>query len=435
MNRLPVVVVGAGHCGLAMSHHLAARSIDHVVLERGEVGNSWRTERWDSLRLLTPNWLTRLPGHAYDGPDPDGYMTAAEVAGFIQGYADASEAPVRTNTTVESVAAAADGGYHVRTDDGEWLADAVVVASGACNLAKVPAVAESLPAGITSMSTMDYRNPEQLPEGGVLVVGAAASGIQIADELISAGRQVTVSTGEHVRMPRRYRGADVMWWMESAGVLDQRYDEVDDIVRVRHVASMQLTGSDDGRTLDLNRLISRGARLVGRLEAVHSGRILMFAGSLPNVCALADLKLRRLLEGFDAWAEEAGIDVPEPPERYPATAVPSPPEIEIDLGRGEIRTILWATGYKADLSWLEVPVLNTRGRLVHDGGLTRFPGLYLMGMPFLRRRKSTLIDGARADAADLIGPLAEHLDAVAAERPGATPRRFARDSAGELSLS
>jgi putative flavoprotein involved in K+ transport len=197
---------------------------------------------------------------------------------------------------------------------------------------------------------------------------------------------------------------------------------------------MQLTGSDDGRTLDLNRLIARGARLVGRLEAVHSGRVLMFAGSLPNVCQLADLKLRRLLEGFDAWAEEAGIDVPEPPERYPDTAVPTPPEIEIDLASGEIKTIIWATGYKADLSWLEVPgVLNTRGRLVHDGGLTKFPGLYLMGMPFLRRRKSTLIDGARADAADLIPHLAAHLDAVAAD--GAAPRRFARDSAGELSLS
>jgi putative flavoprotein involved in K+ transport len=223
--------------------------------------------------------------------------------------------------------------------------------------------------------------------------------------------------------------------MESAGVLDQRYDEVDDLVRVRHVASMQLTGSDDGRTLDLNRLMSRGARLVGRLEAVHSGRILMFAGSLPNVCALADLKLRRLLEGFDAWAEEAGIDVPEPPERYPATAVPSPPEIEIDLASGEITTIIWATGYKPDFSWLEVPVLNSRGRLVHDGGLTRFPGLYLLGMPFLRRRKSTLIDGARADTADLIPHLVEHLDAVAADGDGARRRRFARETEEPATLA
>jgi putative flavoprotein involved in K+ transport len=411
--HVPVVVVGAGHSGLAMSRCLAERSIDHLVLERGEVANSWRTERWDSLRLLTPNWLTRLPGFAYEGPDPDGYMTAGEVADLVQAYAADGGAPVRTGTTVTSVRPAG-GGYAVEAEDGSWSADAVVVASGACNVASVPAVREAVPAGIASVTAADYRNPEGLPDGGVLIVGASSSGVQIADELLRSGREVTVATGEQVRLPRRYRGADILWWMEAAGVLDERYEQMDDLVRARSLPSMQLAGTPGGEALDLNALTGRGARLVGRLSAIRDGRAL-FSGSLPNVCALADLKLARLLDTLDAWAAESGLDVPEPPERLPPTVVPSPPRLELDLRSGEIRTILWATGYRPELTWLELPVLNPRGRLIHDGGVTRFAGLYLMGMPFLRRRKSTLIDGARADADELAAHLAGHLDSVARE--------------------
>jgi putative flavoprotein involved in K+ transport len=408
--HVPVVVVGAGHCGLAMSRCLAARSIDHVVLERGEVANSWRTERWDSLRLLTPNWLSRLPGLAYDGDDPDGYMTAGEVVGLIDRYAQEGAAPVHTHTTVRSLRAAGDGGYAVGTDQGSWSADAVVIASGACNVASVPPVREALPPGITLLTAIDYKSPHQVPEGGVLVVGASSSGIQIADELLRDGRAVSIAVGEHVRMPRRYRGADILWWMEAAGVLDESYDQMDDLVRARSLPSMQLAGSPAAETLDLNTLTRRGARLYGRLAAVRDG-LMLFSGSLPNVCRLADLKLDRLLGTLDTWAAESGLDVAEPPERFARTEVPSPPPLELDLGRGEIRTIIWATGYRPDLSWLEPGVLNPRGRLIHDGGVTRFPGLYLMGMPFLRRRKSTLIDGAAADARDLTEHLATHLDA------------------------
>jgi putative flavoprotein involved in K+ transport len=398
-----------------MSRCLAERSIDHVVIERGEVANSWRTERWDSLTLLTPNWLTRLPGFEYAGDDPDGYMGAAEVADLIAAYAADGDAPVRTGTTVTSVRAAGAGGYAVETDDGTWSADAVVVASGACNIASVPAVRDAVPAGITSLTPADYRSPDQVPEGGVLVVGPSASGVQIADELMRHGRPVTIAVGEHVRVPRRYRGADILWWMEAAGVLDERYDQMDDLVRARSIPSMQLAGSPRGESLDLNALTARGARLVGRLSAVRDGRAL-FSGSLPNVCALADLKLGRLLDTIDAWAAGQGIAAPEPPERPAPTAVPSPPELELDLRGGEIRTIVWATGYRPDLSWLELPVLTPRGRLIHDGGVAAPPGLYLMGMPFLRRRKSTLIDGAGPDARELAAHLAGHLDAVAAER-------------------
>jgi putative flavoprotein involved in K+ transport len=347
-------------------------------------------------------------------------MSAAELADLVEAYAVDCAAPVRTGTTVTSVRPAGPGGYAVETDDGGWWADAVVVASGACNIASVPPVREAVPPGILSLTAADYRNPDQVPEGGVLVVGASSSGVQIADELLRHGRPVTVATGEHVRLPRRYRGADILWWMEAAGVLDERHDEMDDLVRARSLPSMQLAGSQGGEALDLNALTGRGARLVGRLGAIRQGRAL-FSGSLANVCALADLKLARLLDALDAWAADSGLDAPEPPERLAPTAVPSSPPLELDLRRGEIRTIVWATGYRPDLSWLELPVLNPRGRLIHDGGVTAFPGLYLMGMPFLRRRKSTLIDGARADAGELAAHLASHLDAVAGERGASAP--------------
>jgi putative flavoprotein involved in K+ transport len=399
------VIIGAGHCGLAMSHCLTARSIDHVVLERAEVANSWRTQRWDSLRLLTPNWMTRLPGYEYRGADPDGYLSAREVAAMLEDYAAAAAAPVLTGTTVTSVRAVGDG-YVVQTDQGIWHAPTVVLASGATTVPAIPGLARLVPPGITSVTPADYRNPDGLPPGGVLVVGASASGVQLADELHRSGRPVTLAVGEHVRMPRTYRGRDILWWLDAAGVLDQRYDEVDDLVRVRNLPSMQLTGSP-GRTVDLNALSSAGVRLAGRLAGIQDG-VAQFSGSLPNVCALADLKLGRLLSTIDTWARADG-------ERFAPTAVPSPP-LGLDLRSGEISTIVWATGYRPDLSWLHVPVLDRKGRVIHDGGVTACPGLYLIGMPFLRRRKSSFIDGAADDAAELTAHLAGHLDALACHR-------------------
>jgi putative flavoprotein involved in K+ transport len=399
------VIVGAGHCGLAMSHCLAVRSIDHIVLERGQVANSWRTQRWDSLRLLTPNWMTRLPGYAYRGADPDGYLSARQVTAMLADYAAASAAPVLTGVTVTSVRAAA-GGYIVQTDQGSWRAPTVVLACGAAALPAVPALARLVPDGITSVTAAGYRNPGELPEGGVLVVGASASGIQLAGELARSGRPVTLAVGEHVRMPRTYRGRDILWWLDASGVLDQRYDEVNDLARARNVPSMQLVGSP-GRTVDLNALSSAGVRLAGRLAGIADG-VAQFSGSLPNVCALADLKLGRLLNTIDAWAGAAG-------ERFAPTIVRSAP-LGLDLRSGEISTIVWAMGYRPDLSWLDVPVLDRKGRVVHDGGVTARPGLYLIGMPFLRRRKSSLIDGAAGDAAELTGHLAGHLDALAGRR-------------------
>ena len=406
--RVTTVVVGAGHAGLAASHYLGARSIDHVVLERGEVANAWRTERWDSLRLLTPNWLSRLPGLGYDGTDPDGYMSMPEVVAFLERFAALTDAPVRTGTEVTSVRRV-DDGYRVRTSDGEIAARTVVLASGAFNRASVPAISDALPASVTQLTPFDYRNPDQLPEGGVLVVGASATGVQLAAELARSGRPVILSVGEHVRMPRTYRGRDVLWWMDRTGVWDERYDQVDDLTRARRLPSPQLVGSPERTTVDLNALTDLGVELVGRWAAVRDGRAL-FSGGLRNLFSLADLKLERLLDSFDEWARttDGATDVGAP-ERCPPTRVPTSSRWQLDLGSGEIRSIVWATGFRPDYRWLDVPVVDPKGNLRHEGGAVDSPGLYALGLPVLRRRKSTFIHGIEDDARDVIGHLSGFL--------------------------
>jgi putative flavoprotein involved in K+ transport len=392
-----------------MSRCLSERSIDHVVIERGEVANSWRTERWDSLRLLTPNWQSRLPGFGYEGDDPDGYRTVPEVVDFITAYARACAAPVQTSTKVTSVRRT-DGGYLVDTNRGDWECRTLVLATGACNIADPPPVATAVPPGITSLTPHQYRNPAQLSGGGVLVIGASATGTQLADEIHRSGRPVTIAAGEHIRAPRVYRGKDIQWWMDAAGVLDERYDQIPDIERARRVPSLQLTGSPKRLTLDLNALTAIGVKLAGRLVGISNGKA-QFSGSLRNMCALSDLKMDRLLDTFDTWATERGLDGEvEPPHRFPPTRVEPSPPLSLDLTSGEIKTIIWATGFRPDYSWLHVPVLDAKGRIRHDGGVVPSPGLYVMGLQFLRRRKSALIDGAGDDARDLSAHLADYLD-------------------------
>jgi len=406
--RTTTVVIGAGHAGLAMSRCLAERGIDHVVLERGEVANSWKTERWDSLTLLTPNWQSRLPGYGYEGDDPDGYRTMVQTIAFIEGYARVISAPVRSHTRVISVRAAEDG-YTVATTEGDWQCRTVVLATGACNIPQVPALAQALPPGIATLTPAEYRNPDQLEQGGVMVVGASASGAQIAAEIQRSGRPVTLAVGEHIRAPRVYRGRDIQWWMDAAGVLNARYDEIDDINRARRVPSLQLAGSSDRRMLDLNALRDVGIRFVGRLAGINDGKA-QFSGSLKNLCAMSDLKMNRLLDSIDAWARDNGLDGEvAPAHRFEPTRVDDTPPLGMDLAHGSIRTIIWATGFRPDYSWLDVPVLDRKGRIRHDGGVVEAPGLYLMGQQFLRRRKSALIDGAGDDARDLSAHLAAHL--------------------------
>ena len=393
----PVVIIGAGHAGLAMSRSLTERSIEHVVLERGEVANSWKTERWDSLRLLTPNWMSRLPGYGYQGDNPDGYRTMPETIAFLESYATAISAPIQCNTDVTSLTYNGNG-YQITTDQGVWQCKAVVLATGACNVSSVPAFAESVPPQVTTLTSMQYRNPTQLAEGGVLIVGASATGTQIAMEVHNSGRPVILSVGEHVRAPRIYRDRDIQWWMDVAGIFDERYDEIENLIRARNLPSMQLAGTDDRRTLDLNALTDIGVKLVGRLAGIRDGQA-QFSGSLRNMCTLADLKMNRLLDSIDEWATDNGMDNDViPPHRFDATRVDDSPSLGMDLQRGEIRTIIWATGYRPDYSWLDVPVFDLRGRVRHDGGVVDSPGMYLIGMPVLRCRRSTFIDGAGNDA-------------------------------------
>ena len=403
-----VTIIGAGQAGLAMSRCLTERSIDHIVLERGETANSWRTERWDSLRLLTPNWMTRLPHHRYDGDDPDGYMTAAEVVAFLDRYG--RDAPVRTHSKVESVTSNANG-FRTVTTTGVLDSSAVVVASGACSTPRVPQIATALPRRIQQITPIEYRTPGSITDGRVLVVGASASGIQIADELRRDGREVVVAVGDHVRLPRTYRGMDIHWWMDTIGLLDERYDEVEDIVRARRLPSLQLVGTPEHRTLDLNALHVSGVQLVGRLAGV-AGPVAQFSGTFANFCASADLKLGRLLDTIDVYAAEHGLDTElGPPERFARTTVPIA-DTTIDLA--SIDAVVWATGFRSNLPWLEPDLLDRKGAIRHDGGVMTRPGMYALGLPFLRRRKSSFLDGVGPDAEELAVHLAHHLDAVAA---------------------
>jgi putative flavoprotein involved in K+ transport len=392
-----------------MSRCLTRHPIDHVVLERGEVANSWKTERWDSLRLLTPNWLSRLPGYAYAGDDPDGYRSMPETIAFLEQYAQSISAPVHTKTLVTRVRRI-DEGYAVATNAGEWRCKVLVLATGACNLPSVPAFAQALPANISALTPFQYRNPGELPEGGVLVVGASATGVQLADEIQRSGRPVTLAVGEHIRMPRRYRGRDILWWMDMAGVFGQDYREIEDLERARNVPSLQLAGYPDGRDVDLNALTRLGVKLIGRLVGIRDGSA-QFSGSLANQAALSDLKMNRLLDLIDEWAarNELPGDV-SPPHRFERTRIPELPPLSLDLKRGEIRTVIWATGFRPDYSWLDVPVFDRKGRIRHDGGVIDSPGLYLMGAQFMRRRKSAFIDGAGDDARELTTHLVAYLD-------------------------
>jgi putative flavoprotein involved in K+ transport len=335
-------------------------------------------------------------------------MTTKEVVAFIDGYARTIGAPVRDFTTVTSVSVA-DDGYRVVTNRGEWRCRALVMASGAHNLPVVPAVDCALPMSLQTLTSKQYRNPDQLDRRGVLVVGASATGVQLADEIQRSGRPVTLAVGEHIRMPRTYRGRDIQWWLDAVGILDERYDAVDDIVRARRVPSPQLAGTPERSTLDLNALTERGVEIVGRLVGVAGGKA-QFSGSLRNHRAMADLKLARLLDAIDVWVEgNARSGEVGAPERFAPTRVEENPRLSLDLTNGKIGTVIWATGFRPDYGWLHVPALDRKGRLRHDGGIVDSPGLYALGLNFMRRRKSSFIHGTQDDVCDLGAHLTAYL--------------------------
>ena len=392
MHAVETLIVGAGQAGLAVSRCLTGQGADHVVVERGRIAERWRSSRWESLRLLTPNWMSRLPAWSYPGPDPDGYMTAPELVGLLEDYAGSFTAPVHENTTVELVEASG-GGLRVVTDQRTWLARNVVVATGTENRPYLPPAASGIDPEIHQLTASRYRGPDQVP-GGVLVVGASASGVQIADELRRAGRPVLISVGRHARLPRRYRGRDILWWMDRAGVLGQAIDQVHDARSARRAPSMQLSGR--GYPVGLDALAAGGVRLAGRLVAAD-GRRLSFADDLPATIGGAQARMERVLRTIDGYLAHRGGEDAVPadlPATFPAPAGP----VELDLRRAGISTVIWATGYQPAYPWLRVPVLDRHGQVTHHRGVTNVPGLYVVGLRFQYRRTSSFIDGVASHA-------------------------------------
>jgi len=414
MKRTSAIVIGGGQAGLAMSRCLGDHGVDHVVLERGRVAERWRSERWDSLRLLTPNWQTRLPGWGYRGADPDGYMTVTELVGFLEGYARSFAAPVEAETTVLAVEAGGRG-YRVATDRGDWTAPNVVVATGHCGWPRVPTFGRELDGSILQLDPTTYRHPGQLADGGVLVVGASASGIQLADEIQRSGRPVTLAVGRHTRLPRLHRGRDIMWWLDTVGILDETVDDVLSVETSRGQPSLQLVGRPDHGSLDLAILRERGVRLVGRAVTAR-GNAVGFADDLAATTAAADFKLAQLLARIDGSITDTGLDriLPEAPPLVPVRPGPAP--TALDLADEGIKTVVWATGFGRSYPWLKVPVLDRRGEIVHRGGITPAPGLYVLGLSLLRRRKSTYIDGVGSDACEIAEEIAAR---TAGSRPAA----------------
>jgi putative flavoprotein involved in K+ transport len=415
MKTTGTLIVGGGQAGLAMSRHLTERRLDHVVLERGRVGERWHSERWESLRLLTPNWQSRLPGWGYRGPDPDGFMTRDDVVDYLDAYAQSFSAPVETGVRVTCVEVMGSS-FRISTDAGAWRAENVVIATGHCDRPFVPAFGERLSRDVFQLAPSAYRRPSDLPRGGVLVVGASATGVQLAEEIRRSGRSVMLAVGRHTRVPRRYRGLDIQWWLDTIGVWGQTVDEVRDVGHSRRESSLQLIGSPDHRSLDLGILAGEGVRLVGRAWDAEGARVAL-AGDLADSLRDADARLERLLRRIDDHVVREGMTGRVPPPE-PVRPIETPPTIEsIDLKREGIATVLWATGYRRSYPWLRVPVLDDRGEIRHDGGVTPVRGLYVLGLQFLRTRKSSFLDGVGADAAALADRIAASRDT--ARRPAA----------------
>jgi putative flavoprotein involved in K+ transport len=392
-----VTIIGAGQAGLAMSRCLTDQGVDHIVLERGRVAERWRSERWDSLKLLTPNWMSRLPDWHYRGPDPEGFMTMPEITRYLTDYAASFSAPVQDETTVFR-ARRTEAGFALETNKGPIDSRFLVVATGAAAVPSIPEIAGAVPGHVHQTSPKHYKNPGQLPEGRVLVVGASASGVQLAQEIHASGRPVTLAVGAHTRLPRTYRGFDIQLWLDLMGVLDRSYDSVPDIEAARRAPSLQLVGGRNGRDIDLASLLTEGVDLAGRLTGVD-GTTLTFADDLEATVHAADDSNHMLLDRMDRWALETGLDPEIDTPTRPVRVDTRNAVRQLDTGPDGISTVLWATGYRPDYSWVDMDVVDRSGAIAHDGGIVdQVPGMYLLGLPFMRTRRSTYIDGVGADA-------------------------------------
>jgi len=393
-ERVETVVVGGGQAGLAMSYHLGRLGREHLVVERGRIAERWRSERWDSLVFQFPSAMMRLPGYAYDGPDPEGFMPRDGVVRFIEEYARRVSPPIRCGIRVDSLERSESGVLLVRTDHFTIEALNVVVATGPYQLPAVPVFGAALPVRMWQVTASRYGNPGQLPPGAVLVVGSGGSGYQIAEELLVSGRSVYLCVGRHRRVPRRYRGRDFGWWQEITGAADE----------VTHAASVRaplLTGVAGGHNADLRELARRGAILLGSLRGVSEGK-LRFSADLEVNLANGDEAHTRFTRSVDEYVEMHGLSAPAAAESDPRDRIePLPAISELDAAAAGMSSVIWAVGYQFDFGWIRCGVLDAGGRPVHRRGVTGVPGVYFLGLPRLHKVKSAFLWGVDEDAAYL----------------------------------
>ena len=407
------VVIGAGQAGLATSWHLKQQGLEHVLLERGHVGEAWRSHRWDSFRLLITNQLCRLPGFAYTGNDPDGFMWKDEVVAFFDDYAQSFCPPVREGVAVDELRRSPDGGgWEILTASGTIRARNVVVATGAHQKPHIPAMAEAIDPGIIQLHTDAYRNPAKLPAGGVVVVGGGSSGGQIAAELAQSGRQVYLALGSCTWLMRRYRGRDITGWNDATGFSSQPVQSLQDPA-ARLACLPMLAATDTGEDLTPRILRDMGVVVAGRLGGA-AGSLLTFSGDLQATIAAGDGFVAFMKARIDQYIAANGIDAPADVAPSPVSTLDREPPIrELDLRAAGVTSVVWATGYRNDFSWIKGSQLDDQGYPLHQGGVTPEKGLYFMGLPWLNTRGSGIIPGVGDDAEKIVGHIARRTDAAA----------------------
>jgi putative flavoprotein involved in K+ transport len=398
VEKVDALVVGGGQAGVAMSEHLSKCGVPHLVLERHRIAERWRSERWDSLVANGPAWHDRFPGMEFAGADPDAFVPKEKVADYFAAYAEMIAAPIRCGVEVRTVQRLVGRpGFHVETSDGVIEASNVVAATGPFQRPIVPTIVPE-DAGVMQIHSSTYRNPDQLPEGAVLVVGAGSSGVQIADELVRAGKRVYLSVGPHDRPPRAYRGRDYCWWL---GVLG-KWDADTPAPGTEHV-TIAVSGARGGETVDFRHLSAQGMTLVGRTESYKNG-VMIFAPDLGWNIARGDANYMSLLDEADAYVARNGIDLPEEPDARKIEPDPqcvTVPILDLNLAGARITSIIWATGFMVDYSWLKVDAFDQRGRPKHQRGVSTEPGIYFLGLPWQSRRGSSFIWGVWHDAKHL----------------------------------
>ncbi len=403
-ERIDTVIIGGGQTGLATSYHLTQQKREHVILEKRRIGEAWRSAKWDSFTLVSPNWTIQLPGFAYEGDDPEGYLTRDEVVQYLEDYVRLFNPPVRNGIEVTCIQGTEDG-FFVETDHGLFEATNVVIATGAFQKPRIPAYSSKIASHIVQLHSSQYRNPQQLPPGAVLVVGSGQSGCQITEELYQQGRKVYLCTGRAGRVPRRYRGKDIFQWGDALGMFDQTVDKLDSPAE-RFEANPQLTGRDGGRALNLHQFALDGVTLLGHLQDAGGSKVLM-AGDLLENLASVDKREAEFKKGVNGYIEQSGIQSPE--DHTPELRTGYDCEIirELDLDAAGITSIIWAAGYIFDFSWIQFPIFDEFGYPVHQRGITAQPGLYFAGLLWLHKSKSNLFYGIGEDTAHIAAHIAQ----------------------------